>query len=148
MRFLDHTQRRATVGRTPLDEWSAGGRNLYLTTHNTHNRQTSMPPVRFEPTISAGERPQTCALDRAVTGTGFKSLRPILYNRALQATETQGYSAILFFHASRTRLCESCFVSCCVLPVNLHFICRCHLGTVPFRYQTASTITLFQKFMI
>jgi hypothetical protein len=24
-----------------------------------------MPPVRFEPTISAGERPQTHALDRA-----------------------------------------------------------------------------------
>ena len=29
-----------------------------------------MLPVRFEPTISAGERPQTYALDRAVTGTG------------------------------------------------------------------------------
>jgi hypothetical protein len=29
-----------------------------------------MPPVRFEPTISVGERPQTDALDRAVTGTG------------------------------------------------------------------------------
>ena len=43
MRFLDHTQRRTTVGRTPLDEWSARRRNLYLTTHNTHNRQTSMP---------------------------------------------------------------------------------------------------------
>jgi hypothetical protein len=28
-----------------------------------------MPPVRFEPTISAGERPQTHALDRAATGT-------------------------------------------------------------------------------
>ena len=27
-----------------------------------------MPPVRFEPTISAGERPQTYALDRAATG--------------------------------------------------------------------------------
>jgi len=26
-------------------------------THNTHNRQTSMPPVGFEPTISAGEGP-------------------------------------------------------------------------------------------
>jgi hypothetical protein len=24
---------------------------------NTHNRQTSMPPVGFEPTIAAGERP-------------------------------------------------------------------------------------------
>ena len=38
MRFLDHTQRRTTVGRTPLDEWSALRRDLYLTTHNTHNR--------------------------------------------------------------------------------------------------------------
>ena len=26
-------------------------------THNTHNRQTSMLPVGFEPTISAGEGP-------------------------------------------------------------------------------------------
>ena len=29
-----------------------------------------MPPVGFEPAISAGERPQTYALDRAATGTG------------------------------------------------------------------------------
>jgi len=29
-----------------------------------------MPPVGFEPTISAGERPQTHALDRAANGTG------------------------------------------------------------------------------
>ena len=70
-RLLDHTQRRITVGRTPLDEWSARHRDLYLTTHNTHNRQTSMPPVGFEPTISAGERQQTYALDCATTGTGF-----------------------------------------------------------------------------
>ena len=43
-RFLHHTQRRTTVGRTPLDEWSARRRELYLTTRNTHNWQTSMPP--------------------------------------------------------------------------------------------------------
>ena len=55
-RFLDHT-RCTIVGRTPLDEWSALRRDHYLTAHNTHNRQTSMPPVEFEPTISAGERP-------------------------------------------------------------------------------------------
>ena len=30
-----------------------------------------MPPVGLEPTISAGERPQTYALDRAATGTGI-----------------------------------------------------------------------------
>ena len=69
--FLDHTQRRSTVGRTPLDEWSARRRDLYLTTHDTHNRKISMPPVGFEPTILAGEWPQTYALDRAVTGTGI-----------------------------------------------------------------------------
>ena len=68
-RFLDHTQRRTTVGRTPPDEWSARRRDLYLTTHNTHNRHPC-PPVEYEPTISAGERPQTYALDRAATGTG------------------------------------------------------------------------------
>jgi hypothetical protein len=34
-RFLDHTQRRTTVGRTLRDEWSARRRDLYLTTHNT-----------------------------------------------------------------------------------------------------------------
>ena len=35
---------------------------------NTHNRQICMHPVGFEPTISAGERPQTYALYRAATG--------------------------------------------------------------------------------
>ena len=38
-RFLDHT-RRTTVARTPLDEWSARRRDLYLTTYNTHDRHT------------------------------------------------------------------------------------------------------------
>ena len=35
--FLDHKQRRSTVGRTPLDEWSARRRGLYLTTHDILN---------------------------------------------------------------------------------------------------------------
>jgi len=38
LRFLDHTQRRTTVGRTSLDEWWARRRDLYLTTHNTHDK--------------------------------------------------------------------------------------------------------------
>jgi hypothetical protein len=70
-RFLDHTQRRTTVGRTPLNECSARRRDLYLTTHESYNRQTSMLPAGFEPTISAGERPYTYALDRAASGTGM-----------------------------------------------------------------------------
>ena len=31
-----------------------------------------MPPVGFEPTTSAGERPQIYALDRAATGIGYR----------------------------------------------------------------------------
>ena len=72
--FLDHTQGRTTVGRTPCDEWSARCRDLYLTTHNTHNRQKSMSSVGFEPTISAGKRPQTYSLD---SDWGFSSLTEV-----------------------------------------------------------------------
>ena len=63
--FLDHTQWRSTVSRTPLDEWSGCRRDLYLTTHDTHNRQISMPPVGFEPQLSAGERPLTYIYDNS-----------------------------------------------------------------------------------
>ena len=46
-----HTITHTPVGRTPLDGGSASRRDLYLTTHNTHKRQTSMPPAGFEPGI-------------------------------------------------------------------------------------------------
>jgi hypothetical protein len=42
LRFLDHTQRRTTFARTPLDEWSVRHRYHYLITHNNHNRQPSI----------------------------------------------------------------------------------------------------------
>ena len=72
-RSSDHTK-RTTVGRTPLDEGSARRKDLYLTTHNIHNRETSMPPEVFEPTIAAGERLHTHALNRPATGTGHDSV--------------------------------------------------------------------------
>ena len=65
-RLNDH--KHSTLGRTPLDEWWAQRRDLYLTTHNTHKRQAAMPPVGFESTIPASERPRTYLLDRAATG--------------------------------------------------------------------------------
>jgi hypothetical protein len=42
-----------------------------------------MPPVGLEPTISAGERPKTYALDRKATGSGisvFVSASIFCYN--------------------------------------------------------------------
>ena len=59
-----------TLGSTPLDEWSARRRDLYLTTHNNHDRQTPMSPAGFEPAIPASEGPQTHASDRAATSIG------------------------------------------------------------------------------
>ena len=38
-----HSVKHATLGRTPLDEWSAWRRDLYLTTHNTHKRHIHAP---------------------------------------------------------------------------------------------------------
>ena len=38
-----------------------------------------MSPVGFEPTVSAGERPQTQALDRAATEVGHASGGAVLF---------------------------------------------------------------------
>jgi hypothetical protein len=45
--FMITHLRHTTVGRTPLNEGPARRRDLYRTTHNTHKRQPSMPPVGF-----------------------------------------------------------------------------------------------------
>jgi len=112
-RFLDHPQRRATVGRTPLDEWSVRRRDLYLTTHNTHNRQTSMLPVVFEPTIAAGERPQTYALDRAATGTG--GLKLMWIKISLRGDTRRPFwvmsSCLYFYIFIKFRLMKACLQS-------------------------------------
>ena len=64
------TLRYTTVGRTPLDEWSACRRVFYLTAHNTHNTQTPIPPAGFESPIPANERLQPHVLDGPATGIG------------------------------------------------------------------------------
>jgi hypothetical protein len=61
------TLRHTALGKTLLDEGSARRSDLYLTTHNTNNRQTSMPPAAIETAVPASERLQTLALDRVAT---------------------------------------------------------------------------------
>jgi hypothetical protein len=55
--FLDYTQQRTTVGGNSLNDWSARSRDLYLTTHNTHNRQTPARPLG--PAIISLQSPNT-----------------------------------------------------------------------------------------
>jgi hypothetical protein len=52
------TLRYTTFGWTPLQKRSADRSDLYLTTHNTHKRQTTMPPTGVELATSACERQQ------------------------------------------------------------------------------------------
>ena len=67
--------RKPPVGQDLLDHevstsHTMSQRPLPDNTQHSQHRKTSMPPVGFEPTISAGEWPQTYALDRAATGIG------------------------------------------------------------------------------
>ena len=66
-----HSIRHSTLGRTPLDEWSAHHRDLYLTTHNTYYRQTPMPPAGFKPAIPPSKWPQIHTLDRTAIGISY-----------------------------------------------------------------------------
>ena len=45
------------------------------TTHNKHNRRTSMPSVECEPTFPANKPPPIYAVDRAANGIGFLFLK-------------------------------------------------------------------------
>ena len=65
---------------TQHSRWHSSGRVISssqrpLPNNTQHSQQTDIhAPVGFEPTISAGERPQTYALDRAATGTGYQGV--------------------------------------------------------------------------
>jgi len=52
-----------------------------------------MPPARFEPTISADERPQTYALDRTATGTGILTVR--MSNKEISALMNPATSVLI-----------------------------------------------------
>ena len=62
------TIRHTTLGTTPLDKRPVRCWDLHLTAHNTHKRQTSVPPEGLQPAIAASKRLQSHALDRADNG--------------------------------------------------------------------------------
>jgi len=72
-RIFTITFRHTTLGRTPLDEWSARRRDLYLATHNTHKRKTAKLPAGFKPSVPANKLLQNQAFDLAATGIGPKN---------------------------------------------------------------------------
>jgi hypothetical protein len=92
-----------TIGRTPLDEWSVRRWDLYLTAHNTHKRQTSMPTVGFEPAISASEWPQTHTCDRTATGSGII----LIHFQPITKQHQKIYNNLQFVRISRYFACRN-----------------------------------------
>ena len=81
-----------------------------------HSQQTDRQtcfPVRFEPTISADERLQTDALDRAATGIGIHGDTTVNKLRRQKAS----YSVRSIHNVGRDRVCVS------VIVTWLHIFC-------------------------
>jgi hypothetical protein len=117
---LDHTQdTHTTVGRTPLDEGSANRRDLYLTKQTLYKRQTSMPPVEFEPAIPASARPQTYALDRAATGIGWNTA--YAKRKCWWEEKQMSYSSLVFnfsIHKCEELHIQNYSCACCFVEVR------------------------------
>jgi hypothetical protein len=70
--------RTHTHGKTHLHEGSARRSDLYLTTHVTHKRETSMPLTVFESAIPESQKSQTPSLNRVTTR--IDSIQPDFLN--------------------------------------------------------------------
>ena len=79
--FIEGTRSHShnTLGGTPLYEWSARRRDLYLTTHNTDKTEASVPPAGFDSTIPAGERTKSHVLARPTIGVN-RGTAPLILN--------------------------------------------------------------------
>jgi hypothetical protein len=67
-RFRDHTKQSTTVGRSPLDEWSARRRDLYLTTPNTQD--TLQTNIHAPCGIRTHDRSRRTAVDLRLSPRG------------------------------------------------------------------------------
>jgi hypothetical protein len=100
------TLRHNTLGRTPLEEWSARHRDLYLTTHNTNNRLKSMPLAEFEPIIPARQRPQVYALACAATGIANSYIRKKNMDLELSANLQLSIRSLRVLLPLHTKICR------------------------------------------
>jgi hypothetical protein len=97
------TLRHTTLNRTPLDEWSAQHRDLYLTTHNIHKIQISLHTAGLEPKVPAktsGHKPTP--LDRANIGIGHYNIDPYFMWQISFATPSQYFAS----RVSGRMICE------------------------------------------
>jgi hypothetical protein len=92
------TLRHTTIGRTPLNEWSARRRDLYLTTPHSHNRK-SPSQEEFGPSIPVRDKPQTHALERALSRTGHLTWHCSIWNTNASLNTKEGKKSATLSHS-------------------------------------------------
>jgi hypothetical protein len=100
------TLRHTILGRTPLDECSARRRDLYLKTHNTHNRQTDIRATGCiksrKPSQRAAAYPNLRPRERRAESTILRKNPPKFYLRTVHVTK-HTYNRIWTFTEKVTR---------------------------------------------
>jgi hypothetical protein len=84
-RIHDHTVIHTTLNRTPLDEWSARRRDLYLAKHNTHYRQTSMYRRHSNPQSPPASGSGPTPLVSAASGTDTNVIKHVYFTHHIGA---------------------------------------------------------------
>ena len=113
-----HTVGYSKLGRTPLDEWSARRRDLYLTTHNTQNRKTSTLPTGFDPAVQAVEQPQTYAIDGAATWISCLVHSTSIYHQSRYSATNCGGQSVALYRGFSVYVTE---LSGCCLEQSVYF---------------------------
>jgi hypothetical protein len=131
------TLRHTTLGRTPLNELSVRRRDLYLTTHNTHNRQTSMPLRRDS---NPQSQQASCRRCKSLTA---RPLGPARYNGTSLSpvhfefmTKRVIYSGKKGSKTENHKCTKATIISLCFLVLLLHCISL-------FAYRLLLSIFLF-----
>jgi hypothetical protein len=127
MRFLYHTQWHTyTLGRTSLDEWSARNRDLYLTTHNNHNRRTSTLPASDLRLSPRGYCDRLCSLFSQVKSDYY---RPININLKHWPACKHAYINPFFIFLSYSDLFLAAHCTCEGLFLHINTLNKTHTNT-------------------
>ena len=103
-----------------------------------------MSPVGFEPTISAGERPQTYALDRTATGTGRCHKYTLKFVCLVYLIQSDPPSSVSQHTCHMNRSCtkhrQRCMIQTCNTHINLNSIDCLVIKCIDAAYESAPNI--------
>jgi len=122
--------RHTTIHRTPLDKWSARWRDVYLTIHSTHKRQTFTSLAGFKSAIPTSEWLQTHALDHAATGIGTEICTRRNINMNDNEYHYQKENKTLMYRYLDRKWGRSAAWNVVVLIIFKQHVYECHINSV------------------